>query len=110
MAPASGGYEVAIQHLQEAARGYQAQMDAIQQAAAKFKAAANLPASAFGNLPQSGKLASEYQKFFSQVNGDMTKLWESIMSGALTLAVNAAAYEAAEKANQQAIAQIGHFR
>lgn len=107
MGSGSGGYEVVIQHLEDAAKGYQAQMDNLQQAAAKFTSAANLPASAFGNLPQSGKLASEYQKFYDQVNSDVTKLWESVLSGALTLALNAVAYQAAEKQNEQAIAQIG---
>lgn len=102
----SGGYEVAIQHLEEAARGYEAQMEAIKQAQARFRAAADLHASAFGNLPQSAKLASQYQAFFSQVSGDMTKLWESLMSGALTLALTAIAYETAEKQNQEAIAQV----
>lgn len=105
-----GGYEVAIQDLEDAARGYKAQMDAIQQAQAKFKSAADLPASAFGNLPQSATLASEYRTFFSQVSSDMTKLWESVLSGALTLALNALAYETAEKKNQEAITQIGSPR
>lgn len=105
-----GGYEVAIAQLEDAARGYKAQMDAIQQAQARFKSAADLPPSAFGNLPQSATLASEYQKFFSQVSSDMTQLWESVLSGALTLALNALAYETAEKKNLEAIALIGRSR
>lgn len=106
----SGGYEVAIAHLEDAARSYEAQMEVIKQAQARFKAAADLHASAFGNLPQSANLASQYQKFFSQVSGDMTKLWESLMSGALTLALTAIAYETAEKQNQDAIARVGASR
>lgn len=103
----SGGYEVAIADLEQAARAYRAQMEAIRQAQATFKSGADLPASAFGNLPQSATLASEYQKFFSQVSSDMTKLWESVLSGALTLALSALAYQAAEQKTKEAIAQIG---
>lgn len=103
----SGGYEVAIADLEKAARAYRAQMEAIRQAQAAFKSGADLPASAFGRLPQSATLASEYQKFFSQVGSDMTKLWESVLSGALTLALSALAYETAEQQTKEAIARVG---
>jgi uncharacterized protein YukE len=96
---ASGGYEVTFSKLDEAAAAYKAQGDAVRQALARFESAADLASSAFGNLPQSGQLASQYQQFLSQVRRDVTKLSETLLAGAVRLAASSANYRAAERAS-----------
>jgi uncharacterized protein YukE len=96
---ASGGYEVTFSKLEEAAAAYKAQGDAVRQALARFESAASLAKSAFGNLPQSGQLASQYQQFLGQVTSDVTKLSETLLTGAVKLAASSANYRAADQAS-----------
>lgn len=96
---ASGGYEVTFSELNNAAAEYKAQGDAVRESLDRFRSAADLPDSAFGNLPQSKNLALQYQQFLSQVTADMTKLYETLLTGAVKLAASAANYRAAERAN-----------
>jgi uncharacterized protein YukE len=96
---ADGGYEVTFSKLDEAAAAYRAQGDAVRQALARFESAATLANSAFGNLPESGQLASQYQQFLGQVTRDVTKLSETLLAGAARLAASAANYRAAERAS-----------
>jgi ABC-type transporter Mla subunit MlaD len=98
-AVASGGFEVTFSKLDEAAGAYQAQGDAVRRALAQFESAASLADSAFGNLPQSKQLASQYEQFLSQVTRDVTKLSETLLAGAAKLAASSANYRAAERAN-----------
>jgi uncharacterized protein YukE len=96
---ASGGFEVTFSKLDAAATAYQAQGDAVRQALARFEAAASLANSSFGNLPESKQLASQYQQFLGQVTRDVTKLSETLLTGAAKLAASAANYRAAERAS-----------
>jgi uncharacterized protein YukE len=96
---ASGGFEVTFSKLDAAAAAYKAQGDAVRQALARFESAASLANSAFGNLPQSKQLASQYQQFLSQVTRDVTKLSETLLTGAAKLAASSVNYRAAERAS-----------
>lgn len=96
---ASDGYEVTFGDLDQVAGVYKAQGDALRQALERFVSAANIPPSAFGNLPESGELASQYKQFLSEVMRDMTHLYEGLLTGAAKLHVNAAKYRAAEQAS-----------
>lgn len=98
---------VKFEELQKAAAAYKTEGGDVQEALTKFEAAANLPASAFGNLPESKQLASQYETFYKQVVGDMTKLAKSLPEGAASLAASAALYHRAEENIAQQIAQIG---
>lgn len=92
-----GGYEVTVSELVEVARQYKARAEAIGQALARFRAAASLPDSAFGNLPESKSLASQYQEFCSRVTQDTAKVSDGLLSGVLKLALNAVTYSAADQ-------------
>jgi uncharacterized protein YukE len=96
---ASGGFEVTFSKLDGAAAAYKTQGDDVRQALERFESAASLASSAFGNLPQSKQLASQYQQFLSQVTRDVTKISETLLAGAAKLAASAANYRAAEQAN-----------
>jgi uncharacterized protein YukE len=94
---ASGGFTVIPSELIKTAARYQTEGDDVGQAQVRFRAAASLPDSAFGNLPQSKALASQYQQFFDQVTRDVTKLRQALHNGAVNLAGNAVGYMAAEQ-------------
>jgi uncharacterized protein YukE len=96
---ASEGYEVMTGDLNQAASMYRSQGEALREALARFESATGIPASAFGNLPESGDLASEYKQFIARVTEDMTSLSQGLLTGGAKLRVNAAQYQAAEQAN-----------
>jgi uncharacterized protein YukE len=95
---ASGGFEVAPSKLDSAATVYREQAEAVRNALAAFQAKADLPASAFGKLPESAQLASEYQTFLRRVVQDVTQLYEALNGGAIKLQLSAAEYKAADRA------------
>ena len=95
---ASGGFEVAPSKLDGAATVYQQQAEAVRIALAAFQAKADLPPSAFGKLPESGQLASEYQTFLRRVVQDVTQLYQELHGGAIKLQLSAAEYKAADRA------------
>jgi uncharacterized protein YukE len=104
---ASGGFEVTTSDLDQAAGEFKDQGTAILQAAQQFHSAAALPDSAFGNLPQSKTMASQYQQFFNQVCNDMIKLAEALETGTAKLALNAALYRAADQNAAEQAKQVG---
>jgi len=93
---ASGGFEVTPLDLDKVADAYKAQADAARQALGRFEHASNLPDSAFGNLPQSARLAAQYQELHRQVTNDMTKLFKAFLTGYTNLAMSAANYRKAD--------------
>jgi len=93
---AGDGFEVVLRELGDAGAAYKAQSDSVQRALARFRSAADLPRSAFGNMSQSAQLTSKYQEFFSQVTNDVTKLHQTLLSGAAALAAARAKYIVAE--------------
>jgi hypothetical protein len=93
---ASDGFEVVLSELGDAGAAYKAQSESVQRALARFRSAADLPRSAFGNMSQSAQLASRYQEFLGQVTNDVTKLHQTLLSGAVTLAAARAKYIVAE--------------
>ena len=93
---AGDGFEVVLSELGDAAAAYKTQSDSVQQALTRFRAAADLPRSAFGNMSESAQLASKYQEFFSQVTQDVTKLRQTLLSGAVALSAARAQYIVAE--------------
>jgi hypothetical protein len=93
------GYQVTADDLGTVATAHKDQADNLRQALLQFKSVANLPASAFGNLPASGKMAAQYQKFYSQVVQDMTNLYVSELVVVAKLLLSKLNYEAAEHAN-----------
>jgi hypothetical protein len=93
---AGDGFEVVLSELGEAGAAYKAQSSNVQQALARYRAAADLPRGAFGNMTQSAELASHYQEFFSRVTSDVTKLHQTLLSGAVALAATRAKYIVAE--------------
>jgi len=95
---ASGGFEVAPSKLDSTATAYLQQAEAVRNALAVFRAKADLPSSAFGKLPESAQLASEYQTFLRRVVQDVTQLYEALNGGAIKLHVSAAEYRAADRA------------
>lgn len=95
----SAGFKVTPGELHNTAAAYQAQMAAVQQALATFKAKADLPASAFGNLPNSPQMASQFKTFYDQIVSDMTALANSLKAGGHKLAVNATNYQTTEHRN-----------
>lgn len=94
---ASGGYEVTFSDLMKAAVAYEDHGRDVKQALARFRSAADLPGSAFGNLAESGKMASGYEEFLGQTTQDITKLCESLVNGAVNLAGTAGRYWATEE-------------
>jgi uncharacterized protein YukE len=94
-----GGYEVELEALEKAAAAYTRQGSAVHQYLEEFLSKANLPDKAFGNLPQCGQLAAQYQKFLEQVRTDMGKLSESLTSGGKRMGASAANYRNAESAS-----------
>lgn len=96
---ASGGYEVTFSELEKAAAAYKAQGAVVQKALSQFEGVANLPASAFGNLPASAQMATEYSKFFTEVTQDLAKLATTLLQGSAKLTQSAANYKAAETAS-----------
>jgi uncharacterized protein YukE len=98
--------QVKFQELQNAASAYKAEGDDVKKALAAFEQAANLPASAFGNLAQSGNLASEYERFYNQVVSDVAKLAKTLPEGGAKLAASAIVYHNAEVKLAQRIAEI----
>lgn len=97
---------VKFQELQNASAAYKAEGGNVKQALAAFEAAADLPPSAFGNLPESSDLASQYGKFYKQIVSDMAKLSTALPDGAASLAASALVYQNAEKKLVQQIAEI----
>lgn len=95
----SDGFEVTPQELHTTAAAYGTQSDAVQQALAKFEAVTNLPASAFGNLPNSGQFASQFESFGKQVKADMEALIKSLTAGDKKLTTNAVNYQTTERRN-----------
>lgn len=96
---ASEGFEVTFSELDEVAAAYETEAQVVQQALEQFQSAADLPASAFGNLPQSPTLASQYQQCFGEVVADITKLHDTLKEGAAKLTASAANYRAADRAS-----------
>lgn len=94
-----GGYEVKISVLDDAQTAYHAQGSEVFGHRGQFESAANLPASAFGMLPQSASLAEQYSAFFEQVVHDMASLSQALTHGAKRLGVTAKNYRDAESAN-----------
>lgn len=92
----SGGFEVVFSELGDAGAAYKTQSDKVKEALAEFRLAAELPRSAFGNVAHSVQLASHYEEFFSQVTKDITKLHQTLLSGAASLAAAKASYVIAE--------------
>jgi uncharacterized protein YukE len=97
---------VKFRELQNAAAAYNAEGADVKQALAAFKEAAKLPPSAFGNLPESSDLASQYAAFYNQIVSDMTKLSTALPEGAVSLAASAVVYQNAEKKLVQQLAEI----
>lgn len=95
---ASGGFEVAPSKLDSTATAYQQQAEAVRNALAVFQAKASLPPSAFGKLPESAQLASEYQTFLRRVVQDLTQLHDTLSGGAIKLHLSAAEYRRADRA------------
>jgi uncharacterized protein YukE len=95
---ASGGFEVAPSKLDSTAATYRQQAEVVRNALAAFQAKADLPPSAFGRLPESAQLASEYQTFLRRVVQDVTQLHEALSGGAIKLHLSAAEYRAADRA------------
>jgi hypothetical protein len=93
---AGDGFEVVLSELGDAAAAYKTQNDSVQQALARFRAAADLPRSAFGNMSESARLAAQYQEFLGQVTNDVTKLHQTLLGGAAALAAAKAKYVVAE--------------
>lgn len=95
----SDGFEVTPQELQATAAVYGTQSEVVAKALAAFEAATNLPASAFGNLPNSPKFASEFENFGKQVKADMQTLVNSLKAGDQKLTKNAQNYQTTEQRN-----------
>jgi uncharacterized protein YukE len=94
------GFEVKFDALEKAAEAYKAQGEAVKaDLGPKFQAAADLPASAFGRIPEAAQLAASYQGFLKQVMTDMEKLSESLITGASKLNASAANYRSADAAS-----------
>ena len=97
---AGDGFEVKIEALDKAAEAYKAQGEAVKaDLGPQFQAAADLPASAFGRIPEAAQLAASYQEFLKQVMTDMEKLSESLITGASKLNASAANYRSADAAS-----------
>jgi len=93
---ASGGFEATLSELIKAAAAFGVRGDEVKQALARFRSAADVPGGAFGNLEVSGKMASGYEEFFSQVTTVVTKLSDTLEAGAESLFKSAVNYWAAE--------------
>jgi len=93
------GFEVKITALDDAEATYKAQGSAVTSYQGEFRSGASLPASAFGNLPQSGQLATQYEAFFKRVLNDMSTLSKALGDGGTKLAVAAKNYRKAERAS-----------
>lgn len=91
---ASGGFTVTPSQLYRASGDFKDGGEAIL-AARKLFAAAALPESAFGNLPQSKQIASQYERFVRQVGDDLAKLAEALLDGTAKLALSATLYRVA---------------
>jgi uncharacterized protein YukE len=103
----SDGYEVTVSDLDDASAAFKPEGDAALQARTQFQAAADLPDSAFGNVPGSATMASQYQEFFDQVTQDIAKVSEALEAGAKTLSANAARYRAADQAVTDDLRRLG---
>jgi len=93
---ADNGYQVMPSELRDAAVAYKAQGEAVLQALARFRSAWRLPEGAFGNVPNAKALASQCQEAFDRIGGDLTKMQEGLLTGAVKLAASAEAYQAAD--------------
>jgi hypothetical protein len=94
-----GGYQVELEALDKAAAAYKAQGAAVERYLEEFLSKASIPDSAFGNLPQSAQLASQYRAFLDQVRSDITKLSQSLNGGGERMSASAANYRSAESAS-----------
>jgi hypothetical protein len=104
---ADGGFEVTASDLDDGADEFKTKGEGILDAQKLYESEATLPESAFGNLPQSKQIYAQYQKFFSQVSGDQTKLAEALLEGTFKLALSAALYRAADELAAERSKQIG---
>jgi uncharacterized protein YukE len=89
--------QVEFDELEKAAAAYKNEGSDIKQALTRFQAAANVPASAFGNLAESKQLASEYEQFFERVSSDMNTLSKALLDGTAKLRASAALYRTADE-------------
>lgn len=103
----SEGFEVTPADLHNTADAYLQESGVVSQALATFEAATNLPASAFGNLPNSSKFASQFESFGKQVQADMKTLVQSLAAGSQKLTANALKYQVTDQRNAQAIRGTG---
>jgi hypothetical protein len=97
LAMASEGYEVVLDELLDAAKVFKARGADVQQMLRQWQHAADLPASAFGNLAVSPRMSAGYQEFCSQVTKDVTKLFGSLSNGSENLVKSAGEYWLAEQ-------------
>jgi hypothetical protein len=94
---AGEGFEVTFNDLFGGADEFKAQGESILSARLAYRSGAELPDSAFGNLPSSKTIASQYQEVYKQVSDDMTRLSTALLDGTAKLALSATLYKAAEE-------------
>lgn len=93
------GYNVVPDSLQHAGDAFAAQGTQVTKALDDFVAAAQLPDSAFGSLPNSWELANQYHDFFAQVASDLAALRTSFVESGGRLHTTAENYRTAEASN-----------
>ncbi len=93
------GYEVEPAALELASQVFDVQGKQAEIHAGVFLGLAALPDSAFGNLPESYKLANQFQAFFQQVQTDLKALQDSLNGCSKRLTQTAKNYRVAEGDN-----------
>lgn len=94
------GFEVTPGDLYGAADEFASRSETVLTGRNAFRSDAALPASAFGNLDQSGQIAAAYAKFFNSVTGPqdgLAKLALALLDGTAKLALTATLYRAADE-------------
>jgi hypothetical protein len=94
---ASSGYQFQVNEMVNGAMGYHTQSGEVQKLLKQWQHVADLDPSVFGNLAVSVQMASGYEKFFSQITKDITKLYQELQTGSASLVKSAATYYATEK-------------
>lgn len=85
--------------LQKAGAAYQKEGESIGLDASEFGCGARLSPDAWGNLPESWKMANSYEEFFNQVLDDMKTCTDTLVNLGKALQKAGKQYEEMEKAN-----------
>jgi hypothetical protein len=99
-------FKLEVPLLDDAKAAYRTQGAGIQRELSTLWASATLPASAFGNLPQSRQFAAMWQRFHDQVSADLKRLGEGLTGWGDSLARCATDSHGVDEANAAAMRSV----